>query len=102
MAEEHQHLGDDGPVLGVTLPRFSAGDMFKFAAAVVFIAMAWARMETGLGQIEARLDKMEQLYVRRDVNEEAQKTINTKLDAMRLQLEHQGVAIERVEMKLEK
>ena len=89
------HEDNDDPIFGVTLPRFSAGDMFKFAAAVVFIAMAWARMESGLSQIEGRLDKMDSIYVRRDVNEQELKSINDNLLQLRIQLE-------RVEMKLEK
>ena len=69
----------------------------KLIGTLIFIGAAWARVEMGLSSINERLEKIESTqtnFLRSDLAEARQQTIESKLDALRSQ-------IERIQLRLE-
>lgn len=82
---------------GLRLARFSISDALKVCAALLFVLLAWARVEAAITSINARLDHIEineQGYVRTDLSQSRNETIQAKLDELKTRTE-------RIEMKLD-
>lgn len=80
------------------VPRFSASDILKIAGVVLFILLAWARVESAIDSITRRLDHIEISqadYVRADVATAREQTLSYKLDGV-------AARLERIESKLDK
>ena len=82
----------------MSTPRFSISDALKLCGALLFVLLAWARVESAIESINARLDRIERseaVYVRADVADVQRQTLAAGMEDLKLRLE-------RIEMKLDK
>lgn len=80
----------------MAMPRFSFADIIKLGGLLVLGGIWWATTTIGISDINRRLEKIEanqSNYLRSDLAEERQHSMDSKLDSMKAQLE-------RIEMKM--